>query len=409
MEESATAVTNKNTIQSISLLDYLYVLARRKRFIVRFVGTVALLTVLMFWVILPRWFKATATVMPPKQKNALGLLTSITRATSSLRSLGIGGIPSDDLAEYQTILSSRRVMEDVIGKFNLLEVYDVDTMEKGVKELRSNVEIVRGKEDVSLEIIVYDTNPQRAADIANYFVEVLNKVYTELSVSEARGNRKFLEQRYLKVLADLKNAEEQYKAFQERYRVFSIPDQVKAAVTAAATLHSQIVLKEVELGVLSQSISADNPEREHIEMELRELKKQLRDLETGGEKEANRFIPPLAKAPEIGIEYLRRYRELEIQGKILELLMPLYEQAKIEEQRSTPSVLILDRAVPAEKASKPKRLLLTIAITLFAFLVAFVVSFYSERSSLSQRNWSAAEATKLSFVKKELNWKHLFR
>jgi len=50
--------------------------------------------------------------------------------------------------------------------------------------------------------------PQRAADIANYFVEMLNKIYLELSISEAMNNRIFLEDRYNKNLEDLKNAED---------------------------------------------------------------------------------------------------------------------------------------------------------------------------------------------------------
>jgi uncharacterized protein involved in exopolysaccharide biosynthesis len=56
------------------------------------------------------------------------------------------------------------------------------------------------------------------------------------------------------------------------------------------------------------------------------------------------------------IKYLRFYRDLEIQNKILEVILPMYEQAKVEEQKSIPSILFIDKAVPAEIKYGPKRL-----------------------------------------------------
>jgi len=402
-------LAEKAQVRQINLIDMAYVIAHYRRSIVRFVTLTLILTVILFWIILPRWYKSTAVIMPPKQKNSLSLLGSFTRAASSLRSLGIGGLPSDDLAEFQTILLSRRVMEDVVRKFDLLTVYDLDSIEKAVKELRSNIEVTRGKEDVSLEIITYDTQPERSAAIANYLVEVLNRVYIELSVAEARSNREFLELRYKQNLADLRKAEEDYRRFQEKFKVFSLPDQMKAAVTAVATVRAQIALKEVELGVLSRSASAENPERERIQYELQELRKQLQAMNDGKPNEKFNFLPPLARTPEIGIEYIRRYRELEIQGKILELLMPLYEQARIEEQRNTPSVIVLDRAVAAEKASKPKRLILTIAITFCSIILAVLFTVYRNRARVLASSLSTEELNKLLFIKQEFHWKRLLR
>jgi uncharacterized protein involved in exopolysaccharide biosynthesis len=70
--------------------------------------------------------------------------------------------------------------------------------------------------------------------------------------------------------------------------------------------------------------------------------------------------------PDLGGEYVRRFRNFEIQYKILQFITPLYEQAKVEEKRQTPSVLILDKAGPAERKAKPKVSLYT--------LLSFVIS-----------------------------------
>lgn len=397
-------------IRKINILDYFVTVAKHRRMIVRVASAAFILSIILFWLILPRWYKSTAVVMPPKQRNAFGLMNALSKATSSLRSLGLGA-SSDELAEFQTILASRRVLEDVIVKFDLQNVYDLETMEKTVKELQGNVQVSTGKEDVSIEIVTYDTDPKRSADIANYFVSVLDKVYLEMSVAEAKSNREFLEKRYEQNLSDLKKAEEDFKVFQEKYSVYSVPEQLKAAVGAAATIQSQIALKEVQLGLISRSTSSDNPSRQNVELELRELKKQLNAMKTGSTAKGKGFqiFAPFDKAPEIGMEYFRRYRELEIQAKILELLMPLYEQSKIEEQRDTPSVIVLDTAVPAVKAAKPKRAILTVLITIASFILAFLAALFLERLELARQNRSDKDAERLTMIKRELHWRNLFR
>ncbi len=396
--------------RKINMLNGVVIIARHKKMILRVVLSVFILSIISFWLLIPRWYKSTAVIMPPKQKNALGLMSTLSRATSSLRSLGLGS-PSDDLAQFLTILGSRRVLEEVINRFDLQKVYDLETMEKTVKELGSNVQISTGKEEVSVEIVTFDTDPQRSADMANYFVEVLNKVYLEMSVAEAKSNREFLEKRYLQNLSDLRKAEEEFKAFQEKYSAYSVPEQLKAAVGVAATLQSQVALKEVELGIISRSTAPDNPSRQSIELELQELRKQLGTMKTGSSgRDANiRIFPPFDRAPEIGMEYFRRYRELEIQGKILELLMPLYEQSKIEEQRDTPSVIVLDSAVPAVKADKPKRAILTVLITMASFIMTFFIALLLDRSAQARDNRSKQENEKIAMIRHELHWRNLFR
>jgi uncharacterized protein involved in exopolysaccharide biosynthesis len=74
--------------------------------------------------------------------------------------------------------------------------------------------------------------------------------------------------------------------------------------------------------------------------------------------------------PEAGIMYIRLMRDYEIQNKILEFIYPIYEQARIEEQKNIPVVLVVDKAITPEKKSSPKRALVVIA----AFLLSFFFS-----------------------------------
>jgi len=64
------------------------------------------------------------------------------------------------------------------------------------------------------------------------------------------------------------------------------------------------------------------------------------------------------------------------------LLTAQYEQAKIAEARDTPTVQVLDKAVPAERKSKPKTTLnMAIAGALSLFVGIFLAFFleYVER------------------------------
>ena len=397
-------------LRSLNLVDLLVILAKYKRVILRTVLGAVLVTALLLFLVIPRWYRSTAIVMAPKQQNALGLLGSISKASAPLRTLGLGGA-SDELSDFQTILASRRVLESVIQRFDMQEVYGEPMMEKAIKELQSNVSVGLGDEDVSIEISVLDTDPERAAAMANFFVAMLDSVYREMSVAEARSNRIFLEARYVQNLQDLQAAEDSLKAFQEKYGVYSVPDQVKAAVEAAASLESRIALEEVRVRILKSTTTESNPLRMAAELQLRELRKQLAELQRGAEggDQGSLVFPPFEKAPEMGIAYLRHYRELELQGTLLELILPLYEQARIEERRNTPAVVTLDRAVPAERHAKPKRLIILLLVAAGTFLLAFFGSVLHNSVERSRSRRSPEEREKLELIRRELNLRSIWR
>jgi uncharacterized protein involved in exopolysaccharide biosynthesis len=99
----------------------------------------------------------------------------------------------------------------------------------------------------------------------------------------------------------------------------------------------------------------------------------------------NVFVP-FSKMPDLGGEYIRRFRDVEIQYKILQFITPLYEQAKVEERRQTPSVLILDKAGPAERKSKPKVSLYALTALIVSLLLSLFIVFVREAIAKLQSN-----------------------
>ena len=363
--------------QASALMDFLTLVTKHRRFISRLVLSVTVFTAIVT-LLMPKWYKSTASVFPAEKTDLLGALegvSSFAKALSPTRALtSLTGNPEAD--RYLAILKSGRVLGAVIEKFDLVHVYDITSYpgEKTVKELLSNVEFAAENEG-NITISVYDKDPQRAADMANFFVEMLNKTNTEIQVQNARGNRQFIEERYNRNLADLAAAEDSLKAFQKRYGIISLPEQTQASIKAAAEITGQLALKEVEAGVLKRTQSPDHPSVMAAQIEIQELRNKLYQMNRGsGVPGAGmRVFVPFDRVPDLGGEYIRRYRDVEIQYKILQFVTPLYEQAKVEERRQTPSVVVLDKAGPAERKSKPKVALYTLIAFVISLLVSLVV------------------------------------
>ncbi|HTY59758.1 MAG TPA: Wzz/FepE/Etk N-terminal domain-containing protein, partial [Bacteroidota bacterium] len=119
---------------------------------------------------IPKTYKATASVLPPKQNDIFsslgGVASSIVKSIPGASRLGLAQKPSG--YNYFAILNSRTSLEDVVRKFNLISVYEIpDTsMERAVKELSNNVSFEEQPDD-NITITVRDKNAQRAAEMAN--------------------------------------------------------------------------------------------------------------------------------------------------------------------------------------------------------------------------------------------------
>jgi tyrosine-protein kinase Etk/Wzc len=352
------------------LVEFASVIVTWRRFLIIFVGCITIGCIIAA-LVMPKWYKATTSVFPaenaelPTGIEGLGLLTKGFNAARALTSFS----GSPELDRYETILKSSSVLGAVITKFDLVRVYDIHSYpgENTAKELLSNLQITIEPQG-NLTITVFDKDPQRAADMANCFVSELNRVNSDLLVQNARANREFIEQRYRKNLEDIHVAEEALKNFQIQNGVIAVPEQTEATIKANAELYGMLATKEIELSVLERTMSPTHPSIEGAKIQIDEMRKKLNEMNNGVNLSQDdlKVLVPLKQAPELAVHYIRLYRNAEIQYKILQFLTPIFEQAKVDEQRQTPSVLVLDRAAPPERKARPR-------ITVFA-LVGFIIS-----------------------------------
>lgn len=360
--------------QRINLFHHLQILARWKRFLLINTGILILGTGVVSF-LMPDMYKSTASIIPPKQ-DASGMGSTISQLTKDFLPSGMLGKlgVNQGTYNYLAILNSRTAMDSIVSRFDLVRVYDVShaSREFARKQLADNCAFDI-EENGDISVSVFDENPQRAADMANAFVDLLNRISIDLGTREARSNREFLELRYDSAKLALRSVEDSLRVFQQRYGIYALPEQTKAAIEAAAELKAQQAIAEVERGILIRSVGKENAETRMKQVEIEELESKLRQMKEGTGGDATLFVP-FKDVPELGIRYLRLYRDFEIQNKILQLIIPMVEQARVDENKNVPVVLVLDRAVPSEKKDHPRRSLIILAAAILGFfLFSFIV------------------------------------
>jgi uncharacterized protein involved in exopolysaccharide biosynthesis len=292
----------------INLLDLLIVLAKHKAMILKATLAAAVLSAGVT-LLMPNIYTGTARILPPQQSessanallNQLGGLAGVAGSTL--------GIKNPD-ALYIGMLKSRNVMEKIAKRFDLQKIYDEKTMTDTLKKLDRSASITSSKDGI-ITVAVDDKDPKRAADMANGFIDELDKLMQTFSLTDASHRRVFFEQQL----------------------------------------------------------------------------KQARDKLTDAEM-------VLDKTPNTSLRYMDAVRNVKYQEAIWEILAKQFEMAKLDEAKDFPLVQVLDKAIPPERKSKPKRSVIVIMVTLVAFFGSIFWAFISEAIKQAEEQPEQAERLK---------------
>jgi len=336
--------------------------------------------------VLPKTYESTVSLLPQLESKESGTLTALLAASGAggvAQNLGIGlpGLQTTPTDIFVAILKSRVMSDEVIKKFDLMSVYGERTMQDTREELADRVRVAVSKEKV-IKVTVEATDAELAAEIANFYVGHLDRLNHTVTVSKASQNRAFIERRLVETKVGLVKGEEALRDFQTKNKTVAVEAQSKAMIEAAAMIQGQITAQEVQLEVLSSYLSQDNPELSRVRSSIEQLTKQLMLLESGkggkGMLPGDRLHPAMITVPDLALQYGRLLRKLKVQETLYALLTSQFEQAKITEARDTPTVQILDPAIPADKPSKPRLLLNILVAAVAAFCLALVGSYILE-------------------------------
>ena len=343
-------------------------LSRRWRLILGITAASAAVA-LVVSLLLPVYYKAETRILPPQDKGS-NLASQLLGQAGGLIAMagGAAGVKSQGEL-FVAMTKSRTVLDRMVDRFDLRKLYEGKYREDARKKL---VEFLTVREDQKSGIIsltVEDRDPKRAADMANAFVEELKSLAGGLAISEAGQRRMFFEEQIRHTKESLSIAEEEVKGFQQRTGAFQVDAQAKAIIEGIANLRARIAAKEVEAKVLRSFATAQNPDLQRTEEEIRALRTELEKVESG---KGRGFDPLMSyeRMPAIGTEYLRKLRQLKYNETLYELLVKQFELAKLDEARDAVVIQVIDRAVPPERKSRPKISLIVMMSTFLGFLLS---------------------------------------
>lgn len=378
------------------LLNYLEIIAKNSRMIIKVTVTVALLSIAVA-LLLPKIYSSTALILPPQQDtDLLGLMLggqSGSMAASLAGGLLGTGTPAD---QYASILECDHISDIIIDRFNLMKEYNIDYRTEMYKKLDKLVDIRAGKKDGIISITVEDEDPNRAAAIANAYVEEVGKLSAELSMNSGSKNKLFLEKRLAQAHTDLATAEEKLKVFQSQNKAIDLTEQAKASIVGIADLRAQLALQEVQLAAIRRRFTDNSQEVKDASAAINKIKSQIAQFEGINKGGA---LPTVGSVPGLEQQYIRLTREFKIQETLVELLTKQYELAKLTEAKDTNNIQVIQRARPADKKVKPKRALIVLGSTFFSVFCSIMYALFIDyKKNLPEQQLNRWKNVKAAFM-----------
>ena len=333
--------------------------------------------------LVPKEYEAIAQILPPKeQKQGFGFSDLLSALPIPTLRLGEKGTPADIFIATLTSQMTRRQM---VEKYDLQQRYEAETMTDAIEILAAKTTVDK-TEDGTILIAVLDQDPQRAADMAAHYIELLDVTNKQISQKTASERLGFIRQLLDEEDRKLEDKMERLEEFQSEYNAISIEDQARAVIRAAARMQTEAMELEIaRKGLILSGLDAGHDRVKKLQQEImlrEEMMVMLRDgIDVGGtnllrnktlqlELDENLFLP-LKQIPGVAMEFATLEKDVLVQKALLQLLLQQEAEALIEAKNTTSTVQVLDPAVAPELKARPQRLLIVLitgVLSLFASL-----------------------------------------
>ena len=372
------------------------VLWAHRGLLLRTIG-IALVVSLVIAFLIPKRYEATGRIMPPEQGGGSTAMLAALAGRSGSGGLGsLGGLAGSLLGARNTsalfvdLLRSGTVNGHLIDRFDLQHAYRKRYRIDASKYLARHTTVVDDTKSGVITVTVEDTNPRRARDLAQAYLDELNQMVTQTNTSSARQERAFIERRLKSVQADLERAQLDLSEFSSTHATIDIKEQTRAMVDAAAKLQGELIVGQSELGSLQQIYGDANVRVRAAQARVGSLQHKLTQL--GGVSDAlpsasdakplsTELYPPLRQLPRLAVPYADLYRRVRVQETVYEMLTQEYEMARLQEAKDIPVISVIDVPSIPEKKSFPPRLLVALGLTLLMTIGAAAYI-------LARRHWA---------------------
>ncbi|MBU0488772.1 MAG: hypothetical protein KKA07_05480 [Bacteroidetes bacterium] len=285
--------------------------------------------------------------IPPKYKSTVVLFPT---ATSSISKALISSSPSvkedilelgdeDRVDQLLQILNADEIRDQIIRRHNLLEHYGIDPdsrykMTKLHNRFEENITFRRTR-FLSVEIEVLDTDPNKAASIANDIADLIDSVTSRMQKERAIEGFRIVDAQYKSLIAEIEKKE----AVMAKLRLKGVYEYEKQV---------EVISEQLAIALAKNNVAG-----------AKALQNQLDTLGIyGGDYVSNRD----------NVIYERE--------KLAELKIKFYE-AKVDAEEIIPQKFVVSRAYPAERKSYPVRWIVVLISGLSAaFLTILFILFY---------------------------------
>lgn len=345
--------------------NFLRILWQRKYILIGSVLSASLLTFILTS-LMPKTYKASLTFIVNEEESGLNISSMINELPFSF-----GGMGSTNVDKYIALLKTRKVRDKLIKKFDLWEEYGKNYIEHVYKELNNNIEITDNLNRTITISCYFKQDPEKAFEMVQLLYDELYRYSLKLQRRKSKEYREFLERNLENTFSKLASLEDSLKNFQIKNRIIKFDEQAQFSFQALAELEAQNIIYGIEHEYLKSTVTPDNPKYLEVKKKLKAIQENKNNLYKHGEE----YIIAFDKMPEFGLTYYRLYRDITIQQEILKILLPIVQNARIEETKETVNIQIVDPPYIPQYKSKPKRLTYMVIV---AFLLAtFQVLYFS--------------------------------
>lgn len=318
-------------------------------------------------------FTGPIFVTPLYKANVIFYPTSnVNLSTSILSEPGTQGYgllqfgSDEDGEQLLQILKSDEMKNNLIMKFRLASHYGEDTTEiVSMLKMRTlfnkNLE-VKQTEFKAIEVIVYDSDAQLAADIANYIANYADFQKNSIQKVKAKEALAIIEGEFKKQKAIMDTMDRTLMKLRQLgiYDYFGQFSHLNESYTINTVRLDQ---EEALLKVYEQNKDA-LPDTLIIKTKAR----------VQGYKAAiNSLKPTLDKIKQYGGIYINNVNNQELERKKLQSIKSRYESAKLESESALPQKFIINSAEKPEIPAKPRRILTSAIVVLSTFIFALIL------------------------------------
>jgi len=350
---------------------------------------------------LPKVYAARATVLPPKESapaslgaSLSGMLTSALggREGASINLPGLSmsaGAVTTNQEIFVAVLRSRTMRDDVLTHFEA-------TMGPGTRARVGTVApLADPREKGIISLVVEASDPKLAADVTNYYFEMLDKILERYADQAIRRQEVIYAAQLDRAAKEVEAAENALLKFQTDNRILAVGAGSKGGggggtgASAAASLRSQIQALELQREVNRMKYTDQHPMMRENEKQIGELKRQYsKELygtamelppEAPGVRVTRReFFVSAERMTPVQFAFLKLARNLQLQEAYYAAALQGLQQIRYGEGASYGRVIVLDPAIPPGAPIRPNVTLMVAGACGAALAATVLLIFFLE-------------------------------